>query len=507
MKTNSPKHERKFLALLCGAGMALLGQSVATAADFLGATTTIAPYLSSSTFNFTSIRSVADATNFSLPQMVGIPDGLGAFDNGNGTFTALMSHELSTGTGINRAHGTNGALVSRWVIDKNTFAVQSITDHIQQISLWDTGTSSFLPASTAAGPAYAFNRFCSSDLAPQSAFQFGGLGTANRIFLNGEEAGTDGRAFGHIITGPSAGTTYQLPHLGKFSWENAVASPFAQTKTIVIGMDDNATEGQVYMYVGNKQAVGNDVEKAGLVGGNLFGVQVTGFNQETNGGAGVNGTFTMFNKGNVANLTGTQVNANSTNNGVMNFNRPEDGAWDPSNPNDFYFVTTASATGSSRLYRMRFADINNPENGGTISAVLDGSEGQVMFDNISVGADGKIMLQEDPGGNNRFSKIYEYDIATDTLVEAAAFKSSLFAPTGGAIFNNDEEASGIIDVSDILGYKAYLLDAQVHTASALPGAVQEGQLLLMTPVPEPSTYALLGIGVLGLIAKRFRRKS
>src|SRR5262245_65271755 len=28
-------------------------------------------------------------------RMVGIPDGLGAFDNGDGTFTLLMNHEIS----------------------------------------------------------------------------------------------------------------------------------------------------------------------------------------------------------------------------------------------------------------------------------------------------------------------------------------------------------------------------------------------------------------------------
>ena len=45
-------------------------------------------------------------------RMVGIPDGLGAFDNGDGTFTLLMNHELGNTVGVNRAHGAKGALVS-----------------------------------------------------------------------------------------------------------------------------------------------------------------------------------------------------------------------------------------------------------------------------------------------------------------------------------------------------------------------------------------------------------
>jgi hypothetical protein len=38
-------------------------------------------------------------------------------------------------------------------------------------------------------------------------------------------------------------------------------------------------------------------------------------------------------------------------NGVTSFMRVEDGAWDPTHPNDFYFVTTASATQPSRMWR------------------------------------------------------------------------------------------------------------------------------------------------------------
>jgi hypothetical protein len=45
----------------------------------------------------TSILTVGDTVNLKPDgvtpyRMVGIPDGLGAFDNGNGTFTLLMNH-------------------------------------------------------------------------------------------------------------------------------------------------------------------------------------------------------------------------------------------------------------------------------------------------------------------------------------------------------------------------------------------------------------------------------
>ena len=53
-------------------------------------------------------------------RMAGTPDGLGAFDNGDGTFTVLMNHEIPNTSGVARAHGSAGAFVSKWVIDKAT---------------------------------------------------------------------------------------------------------------------------------------------------------------------------------------------------------------------------------------------------------------------------------------------------------------------------------------------------------------------------------------------------
>jgi hypothetical protein len=59
----------------------------------------------------TSVLSANDSIN-GYP-MVGVPDGLGAFDNGDGTFTLLSNHELLTTEGRPRAHGSNGAFVSK----------------------------------------------------------------------------------------------------------------------------------------------------------------------------------------------------------------------------------------------------------------------------------------------------------------------------------------------------------------------------------------------------------
>src|SRR5262249_37326080 len=45
--------------------------------------------------------------------------------------------------------------------------------------------------------------------------------------------------------------------------------------------------------------------------------------------------------------------------------------------------------------------------------------------------------------------------------------------------NQDEESSGVIDVSDILGPGAYLLDVQAHYQTGDPELVEGGQFLLL----------------------------
>ena len=80
-----------------------------------------------------SVFTVGDSVNFKPDgvtpyRMVGIADGLGALDNGDGTFTLVMNHEIGgsisggviTPLGVAREHGNAGAFVSRWTIDKDT---------------------------------------------------------------------------------------------------------------------------------------------------------------------------------------------------------------------------------------------------------------------------------------------------------------------------------------------------------------------------------------------------
>src|SRR5262249_2927325 len=328
---------------------------------------------------------------------VGIPDGLGAFDNGNGTFTLLMNHELGSTQGAVHDHGAVGAFVSEYIIDKTTLQVLSGQDLMQNVFLWDTANQRSNTFTTA----FAFNRFCSADLPEVSAFfnAASGLGTQERIYMHGEEGGATGFQMATVVTGPEAGNSFAL---GKFNlstngsrltgvgaWENALANPFAQDKTVVVANSDGGTgimTNAIAVYVGHKTDNGSAVDRAGLTNGTLSFVNVVGNPVEI-----VNATTRATN---ITNGTRFTLSATSS----TTFSRPEDGAWNPLNHNQYYFVTTdrldqvsdgvGAQIGVTRLWRLTFDDITHPELGGKIDLLIDGRtvNGQKvnMFDNITV---------------------------------------------------------------------------------------------------------------------------
>jgi hypothetical protein len=493
-------------ALVAGAG------ADTTVVGSQGPSTNSTPYLVpvQAGVRTVSVFTVGETVNKKLDgvtdyKMVGIPDGLGVFDNGDGTFTLTMNHEITTGApGVTRVHGSTGAFVSVWNIDKKTLKVNSVNDLIKTVETWNAATQSHVQGTT------QFARFCSADVPAVSAFYDAatGLGSKERFHMNGEEsAPANARAWAHQITGGNAGVTTELPRLGRQSWENIVACPYAQTKTIV-ACDDDTTPGQVFIYVGTKLASGTEVQKAGLLNGTLYGVLANGKALEdrtTNIGltkstplSPASGAFTLVALpdqstaaayGNGGTTSTTEADATAA--GATKFLRPEDGAWDPLHPSHYYFVTTDSPlpSGRSRLWRLKFSDITNPTAGGTIEMLLDGTEGGDMYDNITIDRTGHVVLCEDIGGNAKAGKLWEYDIATGALVQVAKHDVARFGDVVNGVtipatapFNNDEESSGVIDAQDLLGPGWFLIDVQAHYGIA--GELVEGGQLLAVQLPD-----------------------
>jgi hypothetical protein len=477
---STAKQHYLFSGVMALSVLATVG-SVAQANSIEGPSSSQSPYVVRSIPGVVtkSILTVGDSVNNKPDgtpyRLVGIPDGLGAFDNGDDTFTLLMNHELTNTVGITRAHGAKGAFISKWKVRKDDLTVLHGEDLIQNVKVWNPSTYQF-DDSTA-----PFTRFCSADLPALSAFYnaASGLGYNGRIFMNGEESGVEGRAFAHLMNG----TSYELPWLGKFSWENSVANPATGLNTVVAGTDDG-TGGQVYFYVGTKTNSANPIEAAGLTNGNLFGIKVNGLDVENNETV-LNGSvpFTAYNFGDVSSKTGAALETESKDASgayrVTSFQRPEDGAWDPTNPNDFYFVTTASFTGNSRLWRAHFTNPANPTAGGTIEMLLKGSEGQKMMDNLTITKRGQILIQEDPGNQTHIAKLWLYNIENRTMKLQAQHDPERFTPGVPGFLTQDEESSGIIDASDILGEGWFLLDVQAHYNRGDAELVEGGQLMAL----------------------------
>src|SRR5262245_8784941 len=152
---------------------------------------TATPFLVPTNPSVSATAIITTGDNVGTYQMAGIPDGLGAFDNGNGTFTVLMNHEFLVTEGLGHAHNASlgadahGAYVDRLVIRKSDLAVLSGGDQIH--TLLDGAT--FAPLT---GTALNLARLCSADLPAVTAYfnpaTGKGLNPATaRLFMDGEE--------------------------------------------------------------------------------------------------------------------------------------------------------------------------------------------------------------------------------------------------------------------------------------------------------------------------------
>ena len=524
---------RSFL-LAAAATVSLSAQNVIT-----GPSSSQTPYLSPTapSWSATAVLTVGDKVgNY---QMVGIVDGLGAFNNFDGTMTLLAAHEIQSvassfgsAVGTTRSHGAVGAFVSKWVINTSTWQVVSGGDLIASPAgqqMWN-GTTWAQPSTP-----YAISRLCSADLPKVAAFYdaVSGFGYAGQIFLTGEETGAEGKLFGFVATGADAGKMFELPHHGKYSWENALArsnygtNPFTANllQTVVVGTDDT-TPGEVYVYIGAKTNSGNAVERAGLTNGQVYGLKVNSAAGYTGAvtlenTTGINGTFILaplFNNGTITGKSGAEFQTASLTAGVTQFARPEDAQW--LDHDSLVFATTGATVNSvavsSKLYQIDFnSDAANGilTTGGNInllvdSAKLTGKDGQTArsFDNLTVGEDGFIYIQEDPGNVAYVAKhwIINPALSTQALREQGAvqiFESdrSRFTLGGSAFQTIDEENSGIIDITSIVndgiaGSKWFMVTNQSHTAATGPNAatlVEPGQFLALN-FKEGSNSGLVG---------------
>lgn len=480
----------------------------------MGPNTVTAPYVLpvADGVTVTSLLTVGDAgrTNDRY-ELVGIPDGIGLQARPGGRIRLMVNHELSLDTGIVRRHGQKGAFVSEYLLDPATNGVLVGQDLIRpSVKYYDYQTNSYgsvpgAPTGATSGHTLQFQRFCSASLTDPGQFRSStGRGTDQQFYFANEEIGVEGRAFAVDNTGMAI----QLPRLGLISWENTLAAPNAGETTLVMG-DDDSDLGTVTAYVGQKNnRSAKPVDRAGLTNGRNFAVklaQVTtdlAYRAQYDVGDAVDVTLNDIEW----NQSGAAQEAEGLAEGVMQFNRVEDGAFDPSSPNDYYFITTEGGEGPGEgggggLWRLTFDDLENPSLGGTLTLLLDGTE-SITFnkpDNIDIDTHGNMLIQEDPGAVEALARVVAYRISDGALGTVAQFDPSLFATGGQNFLTIDEESSGIVDAEATTGVAGtFYFDAQVHTAEGLPLGtgedtveeyVQRGQLLRLDVADFAAVYS------------------
>ncbi|ASY15151.1 PhoX family protein [Candidatus Planktophila dulcis] len=437
----------------------------------------------------------------------GIPDGMGAMRNADGTITLLSVHEVPSYGAIgtlakaaDKGKAIQGTSITKFTLNKAGDRVLKASDMVTSWSFYNYNTKAYQASPVGAAPTTQtvgmdnfISRFCSATLVQAGALSFKDgsttLGYEGAVFLSGEEDGDSG--YGRGFAFDMDGNGINLPRMGLASWENLMPNLKPGKNTVVMGNEDGAaTDSQLFMYVGTKTATGTFADKAGLTNGDLHVLSIPNIANDNafraaygkNKAVDVKFEKTIWD----ADMKTQQLDhaAKGT-----EMTRVEDGEWDPSNPNVFYFLTTESnkdpgattpnpATPSvSRdgggLWRLIFVDGQKPELGAKLELLLDGTEAPFLSkpDNLAVTSDGVVLIQEDPGNNAQVARIVAFRVKDSKLATVAQFNPDHFSAGGSKFMTTDEESSGIIDVTSIVAKpgdtkKYFYFNAQVHTTGA-----------------------------------------
>ena len=441
-------------------------------------------------------------------RMIGIPDGLGAHSNGDGTSTLFMNHELNSPTEsqpIVNGPVYRGAFVSKFILDADGDPIAGRRAY-DRVYNEDTFVG---PAPEVGNATRGFARFCSGFLAgPANGFD-------RWIYLTNEEEQAAANTFdgmGGVSVAVFDDEIHTLPDLGRYAKENTVVQPHQGTEAVIFSTEDGppTLDNQLYMYVGKKDRSANAsvLERNGLVDGTLyvFRSHDSARNSERTFISGsVTGDWIPI--PNAGALTDVQLEAASDAVNAMTFIRPEDGAFNPNNPNEFFFVTTGSSSDGSnelgRLYSLRLhpGNVTKPA---TLTIVYNadlvvaaGGDTAISPDNIDTSRD-YLMINEDGttesravmAAKGRDGSIWRFDLVKGPTgavgVESTGVRVAQLDPPGRdgiPVGPGVWETSGIIDTTALFGADTWLSDVQAHppTTAPAPLTVEDGQLFLMTP--------------------------
>lgn len=353
----------------------------------------------------------------------GIFDGLGAYDNGNGTYTVLANSELGSTAGVPylvNGVALTGARIAKFIVDKdvdnnarNGYQSAVISGGIAYSEIVDANGNIVTNASQVNG---GFNRFCSGSFEQANRFggRFGGLrGFRDSIYLTGEEA--DEGLFYALDT--KTETLYALPGLGRGGWETAIQVDTGSSKTVgVLLLDDNTAP--LYLWVGEKSGSrrADFLERNGLAAnqGNLYTWTPTAASIDTSAGtpgvpdsadlsslalgAPASGRWALVGTGTqVAGWDESTLRANANALGALQLSRLEDAHTNPLDGQQVVFATTGNTAfgGADALGNLITLDLDNAfDRNGRISSA-NRTDLSVIYD-----GDRQIAAWDAANGNN-----------------------------------------------------------------------------------------------------------
>jgi hypothetical protein len=462
----------------------------------------------------------------------GIFDGMGAYDNGDGTITLLVNHELGADAGyqINVPGlnaNVNGARISQFVIAKDIDgnAANGFQARVLSGGLAYDEVRSSDPGFAKGG----FSRFCSANLSEPVQFG-GGRGFVDRLHFLGEES-SSGRFF---TLDTANGDLHHLPALGRGGWEAAVAVNTGSANTVALMLfdDTSGTANHLYLWVGSKDPTSADLlRRNGLAtsSGGLYAWKAETIRTQSDLSAiafntSVSGHWEWLGSGDeIAALpTAAALRSLAQGKGAMEFIRIEDGDVEPITGQQVAFNTTggsgADLYGNTNLIDMSNAfaadgSLRTTADTSSLRVVVDADrltglarqDGVRNPDNIAWSRNGKLYIQEDRsllGGtaDGRFgsqeASIWEVDPITcqadrwaqiDRSAVPVAYGQSDSLPTD----IGNWESSGVIEVSHLFGAApgtVFFTNVQAHslTNGTLNGSsylAEGGQIQLIQVMP------------------------
>jgi hypothetical protein len=436
-----------------------------------------------------------------------IPDGIAVHRKGKRAHV-YVNHELSLVPFPAGVTDWSNALLSRLVFDPRSRSIVS--------------GKTVIPSEA------NFQRFCSSFIADEEhgferPFLFTNEEATDRVNRTGAAypPGPDAEQAGVVVAYDIQSDVYKtLYSMGRYNHENSVAIP-GYDRPVVLSGDDtfSAPASELYLYTAaDSDAFMN--EQGTLYGFASSDPSVNDYGDLTVGQS-VGGRFVPVPAA-VARGDQNALESWSNANGVFQFIRVEDIAYDKRTPNVVYFADTGEPRAiadpaTSRLRRGPSGTAGPYPNGRIFKLVLDRKD-PLTVKSLSILVDGDargaasagdlslihnpdnvettkraILFQEDPGAQNTYAaanangttaRTWKYDLKTGALTVVAKVNQAALdanAPQG------NWESSGIVDASEVIGPGWFFVDIQAHSvllqqekrADGITYKREAGQLLLI----------------------------